>query len=132
MARASRPLLTALLSVVLAFFPKCPMCWAAYMSMFGGVWLAHTPYVAWLYPLLLGLFGLNLFILLRRAPRRGYGPFFLGLTGIAVILGARTLLPGDRWLLFLGMTLMVASSLVYSFTADRSPLSQLTGKEQTS
>jgi hypothetical protein len=118
--KASRPMLTAVLSLLIAFFPKCPVCWATYMSMFGSVWLARTPYVAWLYPLLVGLSALNLLLLLKRAPKKGYGPFLLGLTGVAVILGGRSLLPQDRWLLFCGMALMVASSLGNSFTVDRS------------
>jgi hypothetical protein len=41
--KASRPMLTAVLSLLIAFFPKCPVCWATYMSMFGSVWLARTP-----------------------------------------------------------------------------------------
>ena len=55
----------------------------------------------------------------------------LGLIGLAIILGGRCLFPQDRWLLFCGMALMVASSLVSSFTADRSTTSafQMAGKE---
>jgi len=117
--RASRPMLTALLSILIAFFPKCPVCWATYMSMFGSVWLARTPYVAWLYPVLLGLSALNLLLLLKRAPKNGYGPFLLSLAGIAVILGGRSLFPQERWILFCGMALMVSMSLVNSFTVDR-------------
>ncbi|SEU29525.1 hypothetical protein [Stigmatella erecta] len=116
--RASRPMLTALLSIVLAFFPKCAVCWTAYMGMFGSVWLARTPYVAWFYPVLLGLSALNLLLLLKRAPKRGYGPVLFNLAGIAIILGGRSMFPQDRWFLFCGMALMVVTPLVNSFTAD--------------
>jgi hypothetical protein len=122
-AEKSSPVLTAVLSVLIAFFPKCPVCWATYMSMFGSVWVARAPYVPWLHPLLVGVSAWNLLVLLRRAPNSGYGPFVLGLIGLASILGGRSLFPQDRWLLFCGMALMVASSLVSSFTADRSKTS---------
>lgn len=116
---ACRPMPTLLLSVLLAFFPKCPVCWAAYVSMFGSVWLARTPYVTWLFPSLLALSGLNLLLLLKRAPQKGYGPFLLSLAGIAVILGARSLFPEERWLLLFGMALMALSSLLNSFSVKR-------------
>jgi hypothetical protein len=122
---ASWSMLTAVLSLLIAFFPKCPVCWAAYMNIFGSVWLAHTPYVPWLHPLLLGVSALNLLLLLRRARNKGYGPFLLGSTGFATILGGRSLFPQDRWLLLCGAALMVASSLVSSFTADRAHTSPL-------
>jgi hypothetical protein len=118
--KASRSLLTILLSILIAFFPKCPVCWATYMSMFGSVWLAQTPYVAWLFPVLLALSGLNLLLLLRGAPRKGYGPFLLSLAGIVVILGGRSLFPLERWLFLIGMSLMFLSSLLNSFLVERS------------
>ncbi|WP_282418687.1 hypothetical protein [Polyangium sp. 15x6] len=119
------------MSVLIAFFPKCPVCWATYMSMFGSVWLARMPYVAWLHPLLVGLSALNLLLLLKRASKKGYGTFLLGLAGVAIILGGRSLFPEARWLLFCGIALMVASSLASSFTIDRSMTSgfQLSRKD---
>ncbi|NVJ22383.1 hypothetical protein HUW62_14260 [Myxococcus sp. AM011] len=112
----ARSVLTVLLSVLVAFFPKCAMCWAAYFSMFGSVWLARTPYVEWLFPALLALSGVHLLLLWRKAPRRGYGPFVLSLLGLAVIVGARGQLEPVRWLLFLGMALMVLGSLLNGFS----------------
>src|SRR5688572_28559500 len=50
-SRVSSPLLSSVSAVIVAFFPKCPMCWAAYLSLFGvaGVdWLTPSP---WLLPL---------------------------------------------------------------------------------
>lgn len=134
LALASRPMLTALLSILIAFFPKCAVCWATYMSVFGSVWLARMPYFAWLYPVLLGLSALNLLLLLKRAPKNGYGPLLLSLSGIAVIIGGRSLFPQERWILVCGMALMVATSLVSSFTVDRfkSSILQLARKESQS
>jgi hypothetical protein len=109
-------MLTILLSILIAFFPKCPVCWATYMSMFGSVWLADTPYAAWLFPVLLAVAGVNLLLLLKRAPKKGYSPFLLSLAGILVTLGVRNLFPMERWLLLLGMALMILSSLLNSFS----------------
>lgn len=116
--KASRPLLTTALSISLAFIPRCPVCWSTYMSMFGSVWLARTPYVAWLYPVLIGLSGLNL-LALKRASKNGHGPFLLGLAGTVVVLGGRALVPQAHWLVFAGMAAMIASSLIASVTTAR-------------
>lgn len=128
--RASRPLVTTALSVLLAFFPKCPVCWATYMSIFGSVGLARTPYAAWLHPLLIGLCGLNL-LLLKRASKNGRGPFLLGLAGVAVVLAGRALFPETRWLVFFGMAAMIASSLLGTPTAARpGPVTSHTARKE--
>jgi len=119
-----------LVSLLIAFFPKCAMCWATYMSMLGSVWLARAPYLAWLFPALLALSGLNLLLLLRKARRKGYGPFLLGLAGIAVILGGRSQFPAERWLLLLGMSLMFSSSLLGSFSTGPRPSVSTTTRKQ--
>src|SRR3954464_1419237 len=68
-AGTMRTLPSVLLSILIAFFPKCPACCIAYLSMFGSVGLAVTPYVEWLYPLLLASLGLHLGLLLAKAHR---------------------------------------------------------------
>nr|AYM54454.1 hypothetical protein [Myxococcus fulvus] len=112
----ARSVLTVFLSVLMAFFPKCAMCWAAYLSLFGSVGLASAPAVEWLFPVLLGLSGVHLGLMLRRAPRKGYVPFVLSLVGLAVILGARQQLPVRPWLSFLGIALMAGGSLLNGFS----------------
>jgi cytochrome bd-type quinol oxidase subunit 2 len=107
-----------LLSVLIAFFPKCAVCWAAYMSMLGTVWLARALSWSWLFPVLLAFSGLHLALLLRKSGKKGYGPFLLSLAGIAALLAGRSLFPQDRWILAIGMLLMVAGSLRSSFSAD--------------
>jgi hypothetical protein len=106
------------LSVLLAFFPKCALCWAAYMSMFGCVVVARAPYVSWLFPVLVGLAGVHLALLLRKSRNKGYGPFLSSLAGVALLLTGRTFFPEERWVLFLGLLLLAASSLAASFGSD--------------
>lgn len=113
--KAARSLPSLFLGVLLAFFPKCPVCWAAYMSLFGSVWLARTPYAAWLFPALLSVSALHLLFLLRKSRQKGYAPFLLSLTGIVLVLTGRGLFPEQRWILFAAVPLMLAGSLLNSF-----------------
>lgn len=107
------PVLAVLLSLLLAFLPKCALCWAAWLGMLGGVGLASGgPALDWLFPVLLGLCSLHLLLLLRGARHRGPGPFALSLAGFGVILAARQAPVPERWLLLLGIALMVSGSLL--------------------
>jgi len=115
-ARAIPPFL---ISVLFAFFPKCPVCWAVYMSMFGSVGLARLPYMRWLLPVLLLLLIFHLFLIYRKIPQKGYIPFLLSFAGAGVILCGRALFPAGNWLLLSGMALIIAGSLVNSFSRDR-------------
>src|SRR5262249_51879337 len=45
--RRVSPVLGAATSAGVAFFPKCPVCWAAYLSMFGVAGLQSVPYAPW-------------------------------------------------------------------------------------
>ena len=112
------------LSILIAFFPKCPICWAAYMSMFGSIGLARLPYMGWLLPVLLFFLGLHLLLLYRKIPQRGYLPFLTSLCGAILVLTARYLLPDEKWLLFTGMGLVIAGSLLNSLSFIRLPLLQ--------
>ena len=116
---SARSVPSLILSVLVAFFPKCPMCWAAYMSMFGSVSLAQTPYQSWLFPVLLGFLGLHLFLVFRKVPEKGYGPFLLSVAGVVVILVSRGLLLPGNTLLIIGMLCILTGSLWNSFSFHR-------------
>ena len=108
-----------LLSLLIAFFPKCPVCWAVYMSMFSGLGIAQLPYLKWMLPVLLLLFALNLYLLYRKANKTGYGPFFITLTGAIIILLGRNFFPAEKELLYTGMLLVLSGSLWSSFSGIR-------------
>jgi len=110
-----------LLGVLIAFFPKCPVCWAVYMSMFGSLGLAKLPYMRWLLPVLLVFLALHLFLLYRKAAQRGYLPFATSLAGAVLIVAGRFFLPTEQWLLFTGMGLLIAGSLLNSLSFIRLP-----------
>lgn len=58
-ARAPAALGT-LASIGLAIFPKCPVCWAAYLSTFGIAGLERFASAAWIQPVLAGAVLLNM------------------------------------------------------------------------
>lgn len=110
---------SVLLSIVIAFFPKCPMCWALYMSMLGNLGLSKIPYYSWLYPVLFLFLGLHLFLLYRKAHQNGYLPLLISVLGAACMLSVRLFLPEESWLSILGMSCMIAGSLLNSLMQFR-------------
>ncbi len=76
------PFITFVQVLAIALFPKCPICWAAYMGLFGSIGLSNVAYQPWLYPVLIGSLLLYFAALLYRArSRNGYGPFAISLVG---------------------------------------------------
>ena len=119
-----RSIASVALGFLVAFFPKCAVCWAAYLSVFGILGAAGIPYLGWLYPLLAALLGVQLLLALRRAPQTGYGPFALGMGGALTVLAGRHYLPFAGWILIAGILLIAAGSLWDSLSVNRmhSPL----------
>lgn len=106
-----------LLSVLIAFFPKCPACWAVYMSMFGSLGLAQLPYMGWLLPVLMVFLGIHLFMIYKKSTPNNYLPFLLSLTGAIIILVGRFSFASEKWVLISGMLLIISGSLLIRFPA---------------
>ncbi|MGI9244776.1 MAG: hypothetical protein ACR2RV_28490 [Verrucomicrobiales bacterium] len=103
---------------LIAIAPKCPLCWAAYMSAFASLGISiEIPYQPWLLPLLTGLLAVNLIAMFLRARSRNrFGPFSLCLlggaaitigkfgidSGAAIALGLACLIAGSLWSAALG------------------------------
>ena len=105
------------LSLLVAFFPKCPMCWAVYMSALGVTGLAQVPYLSFLFPVLVGMLGVHLFLLWRQVDKVGPGPFLTSVAGILTVLLVRTYAADAHWALNGGILLMLGGSLWQSFSA---------------
>ncbi|MCP9752788.1 SCO family protein [Ferruginibacter sp. HRS2-29] len=72
--------------ILVVFFPKCPFCWAAYLSVFGISGLHSIPYSPWLLPVIFGVMVLNLAFLYRKAiVRNGLFPFWISLIGTLLV-----------------------------------------------
>lgn len=119
--KTTKAMPSVLLSVLIAFFPKCPICWAVYMSMFSGWGLVRLPYMGWLFPLLLMVLSIHLIMLFRRSSSQGYLPFLLSLVGTVFIVGSRNLFPTEPLLPLIGMGLISAGSFANSFLFTRLP-----------
>lgn len=107
---------SVIISFLVAFFPKCPVCWAVYMSMFGSVGLANLPYMKWLLPVLILLLGIHLFMLYKKATRIGYIPFIISVAGTVAILFFRSFFAAEKWLLIIAMALIICGSLLNSYS----------------
>lgn len=127
-----RTIPSLLISVLVAFFPKCPICWAAYMSLFGSLGLAKVPYMGWLYPILLTFLGLHLWLLFKKVPQKGYGPFLLSLLGVVFFLVERIWFSNVEVLLYTGMALILSGSLWNNFNFNFYSINKLSNKLQFS
>lgn len=107
------------LSFLVAFFPKCPMCWAAYCSALGLVSLSKIPYMGYLLPVLVAMLGLHLVLLFRQARNYGYGPFAISVIGAATLFLVRHYAPDANWALNTGILLIVTGSVWNSFAMRR-------------
>ncbi|ALI97723.1 hypothetical protein DC20_00350 [Rufibacter tibetensis] len=80
--KVSKNVINVVPPIVIAFFPKCPACWAAYLSVFGIASLKSIPYSPWLLPIFGIITGVNLYALFVGAKKRnGLVPFYISLLG---------------------------------------------------
>ena len=108
-----------MLSLFIAFFPKCPLCWAVYMSMLGSFGITEIPYMKWLLPVFIVLLGFHLGLLLKKVPSKGYGPFVISLIGFSILLFSKLLFDLPEWVSYLGMGCIFIGSLWNSFTIQK-------------
>jgi protein SCO1/2 len=70
------------LPILLAVYPKCPACWAAYLSAFGITGIQGIPYSPSFALLIVAAMFINLWFVHRRAKRRNeFLPFWMSLIG---------------------------------------------------
>ena len=86
------PVFGTAIALGLALFPKCPLCWAAYLSLFGIAGLESIPYSPWLQPALAILLLLNLTSVWFRARSIGrMMPFYLVIVGALAVIISKVL-----------------------------------------
>lgn len=119
--RAASPVFGTLASLAVAFFPKCPLCWAAYLSLFGVAGLHQIPYSPWLQPVFVLVVLANLASVWLRGRSTGrMGGFYFVCAGALLIFVAR--LGGPEQAAFVGVALTLAGSLLSALSARRRPL----------
>jgi protein SCO1/2 len=105
----------SILPFVMLLFPKCPLCWAGYLSVFGLSsisWLKYSPNFFWL----LVLFAIvNLIIMYHQSNKNPfYSPILIACTGY-IILVFSFLLNAHELIKFSAIGLIVFSSLMNIF-----------------
>jgi protein SCO1/2 len=110
-SRALSPVFGTSVALALALFPKCPLCWAAYFSLFGIAGLESIPYSPWLMPVLAVLLLLNVTTVYLRARANGRMlPFYLVLSGALALITAKMFV-GFSPAAIAGVVLTLAGSL---------------------
>ncbi|MFN0130075.1 MAG: SCO family protein [Verrucomicrobiales bacterium] len=113
-------LCTIAAAVGAAIFPKCPVCWAAYLSVFGIAGLEQIPFVPWLLPILCTILVLNLASIWFRSRATGrLTPFWFVCLGAAIILISRSM-HGGQLMAGAGLTLTIIGSLLSALGGPQS------------
>lgn len=110
-------LLSALAALGVAFFPKCPVCWAAYLSVFGVASLQRIPYSPWLQPLLVTVMLINLGSVWLRGRSTGRMSGFYLVSGGALAIVVSKLGPAWENAAVWGVALTMAGSLLSALSA---------------
>jgi protein SCO1/2 len=119
----------AIASLGVAFFPKCPICWAGYLSMLGIAGLDQIPYSPWLQPVFVGMIILNLLSVWLRSRLTGRMiGFYLVSVGAAAIMVSR-IGHGSKAAGLAGFALTLAGSLL-STLRSAGPRFPFQGMEQ--
>ena len=114
--RVASPVFGTAVALGLALFPKCPFCWAAYLSLFGIAGLESIPYSPWLQPVLAILLLSNLTSVWFRARTTGRMlPFYLVTAGALTLIASKAF-AGPTPANFLGVFLTLIGSVWSTFT----------------
>lgn len=114
--RVGTVLASSLATILVAFFPKCAFCWAAYISLLGVAGLSSIPYSPWLLPVLCAFLIAHVGFLWRRASRKKqWYPFYLTLIGIVLLILCGPILQINQ-IMYVGMSLMIFGSLLNSMS----------------
>jgi protein SCO1/2 len=110
--KTTSPAFGTLASLGVAFFPKCPICWAGYLSVFGIAGLENIPYSPWLQPVLLAVMLINLAsVWFRgRATGRMSGFYLVSAGALSIILSKAA--PGWENAAVWGVALTLAGSML--------------------
>ena len=107
---------STMLSILIAFFPKCPMCWMVYMSLFSGIGLSQLPYMPWLLPVMFVILSFHMYFMFKKT-REIPMIFYTCLAGAVFILLGRLLFVNHQWVSVVGMILLISSSLWANFSS---------------
>lgn len=104
--------LNGLSVVLLFFFPKCPLCWGAYASLFSFIGLESISYNSnWRY-VILGLLLIGSLLLIRKHYlNKAWLSILFYILGISILLTTYYLNYSESWFLYLVLILILLSNL---------------------
>lgn len=112
----SRHALAGAAPLLVAILPKCPLCWAAYLSALGITGIQGVRYAPWAFYILVVLMLANLWLTHRRARQRHEaGAFYLSASGVCASLAGLYL--NARYASYAGATMIFFGSLLNSLPA---------------
>lgn len=122
--RRALPLVGTASSLAVAFLPKCPLCWAAYLSALGIAGVERVPYAPWLLPVFVTVMLIHLTITWRQARSSGARlGFWVACAGASAVAVSRFGSAGEH-VGFVGVALILGGSLLTAMRARR-PLSPI-------
>lgn len=114
MKDTSKSIGSVIVPIFIMFLPKCPFCFAAYLSMFGIAGMQLMPYVKFILPLLLVAMAINIYSLYKMGVRRNsFLPLYLCVLGSAMVVTFGYYSPMKFGLIF-GLTLLFLSAILNS------------------
>lgn len=103
---------SVLVPLFIMLLPKCPFCFAAYLSMFGIAGMQFMPYVKFIFPLLVVAMAINMFALYRMGVQRNsFFPLYLCVVGSAIVVTFGYFMP-TKLALIIGLTLLFLSAVL--------------------
>ena len=101
-----------LLSLLVAFLPKCALCWGAYLALFNSLGIVAFQYPPWLKDAFAVTLVASIIMFYRAASRRQmWLPFWMQLLGIACVMVAQYLTP-SLLLNWMGIALLSTGTFV--------------------
>ncbi|PWT72355.1 MAG: hypothetical protein C5B59_15910 [Bacteroidetes bacterium] len=108
-------ILSALIFLGIAFFPKCPLCWAVYLSAFGISGAQARILQPWLLPFIIASIILYLWILWKScSSKKLWLPLYFGGSGVSLVI-LFSFIQQWRAGMGAGLALILAGSMLHSF-----------------